>query len=87
MIELTPSELIGWKNHPVTQKMIYPALEKRRAELERLLHKVGGIDSVSKLELIQRELELISIFIGDPQKLLEHLQRMENPILTNERGF
>lgn len=83
--ELTVSDVIGWTNHPFTQMVLYPALKKRKGELEKQLRKIGAIDSLATLENIQRELDLIDKFFDEPYKLLKHLQEAENP--AEQRDF
>lgn len=83
--ELTVADVIGWTNHPFTQTRIFPALKKRKGELEKQLRKIGAIDSLATLENIQRELDLIDKFFDEPSKLLKHLQTAENP--AEQRDF
>ena len=83
--ELTISDVIGWTNHQFTQLALYPALKKRKGELEKQLRKLGAIDSLATLENIQRELNIIDIFFDEPSKLLKHLQEAENP--AEQRDF
>ncbi len=81
---LTDSEVLGWVNHPVTQHLKVQ-LEKKKAGLEKQLRKVGIIESLAQLSDIQRELDIIDIYLDAPSKLLKHLDPVENP--TETRNF
>lgn len=78
---LTDSDVLGWVNHPFTQHL-KTLLEKKKAGLEKQLRKVGAVESLAQLSDIQRELDIIDIYLGEPSKLLKQLDTAENPAET-----
>ena len=72
-MQLDQQEIQSWLNHTYTKDALYPALRELESKLVSQLER-GKFQNLEEVKLIQKELELVRVYLNKPVELLSYIK-------------